>query len=376
MNGFFINLDRRMDRRRRFEDTCARAAIAVERFSAVDGRTVTLPSARGEGDRGIYASLLSHRGVLELARERRLPEVMVFEDDAVFPEWFASEVEHFMSLVPADWGLVYFGGHGWPRRWSHVRGPVLRGTNIQNIECYVARDTVYDRLAEALDTAAPIPSRWADEVLKDLQGEIPTYTLLNPPVRQALDHSDNYGRTGNYYDSRCDIPGSFTDIEGEEYLRQVRRFPCPVVAQLGAYKGRSASFVAELVHRRGGALFCIDRWDCEPKVWGDFEWWMNATGLRPCLDAIRKDTADAARFFADGCFDLVLHDGDQTDLGVRREITAWLPKLRPGGVVLVHDYANVHGAYPGVKRAVDELLGPPDRLVESLWTGTVNGPCR
>jgi predicted O-methyltransferase YrrM len=362
VKAYYINLDRRTDRRRQFEEVCRCAGIDVERFPAIDGTTVELPRGRDEDDRGIYASLLSHRAVIEGARKLRLPAVMIFEDDAVFPEWFVGEASHFLSVVPADWGMIYFGGHGWPRRWSHIVGPVLRGTNIQNIECYVVRDSAFDRVVDELERAVAVHGRWADEVIRDLQVEIPTYTMLNPIVTQRADYSDNYRTTSNYFHSRCDIPGWFTDAEGAEYLRQVRRFDKPVVAELGTYKGRSASFIAEAVQRRGGTLICVDLWNCEPSVWGDFEWWMNAAGLRDCVTTIRTDTVEAARIFADQHFDLVLHDSDYSYEAVRREIGVWLPKVRPGGTVMGYG-----GSTAGVRQAVDEIFGQRVRFVESLW---------
>ena len=229
------------------------------------------------------------------------------------------------------------------------------------------RNRAYDRVVDALERASGIPSRWADQVLRDVQDEIPTYTMLNPIVGQRADYSDNYRRNSSYYDSRCDIPGWFTDVEGAEYLRQVRRFDKPIVAELGTYKGRSASFIAEVVHRRGGMLFCVDLWNCEPSVWADFEWWMNAAGLRHCVFTVRTDTAEAAGFFADQHFDLVMHDADHSYEAVKREIQAWRPKVRSGGVIMGHDYTNLHGNYPGVRQAVDEIFGDKVRSVESLW---------
>jgi predicted O-methyltransferase YrrM len=367
MKAYCINLNRRTDRRTQFESMCRRAGVDVERFPAIDGFDVELPHSRGEGDRGIYGSLLSHMAVIQRARDLGLPEVMVFEDDAVFPEWFLEETNYFFSIVPADWGMIYFGGHGWPRRWSHVSGPVLRGTNIHHLECYVVRNTAYDRVIDELERTSGTSGRWADQVLRDLQAEIPTYTMLNPIVGQCADYSDNFRRPSNYYDSRCDIPGWFTDAEGAEYLRQVRRFDKPTVAELGTFKGRSASFIAEPIHRRGGMLYCVDLWDCEPSVWGDFQWWMNATGLRHCALSLRTDSAEAASFFPDEHFDLVFHDADHSYDAVKREIQAWRPKVRSGGVIMGHDYTDLHGDYPGVKRAVHESFGDDVRSVESLW---------
>lgn len=376
MKAFYINLDRRPDRRRRFEAVCERAGLVAERIAGTDGRCVPLPEGRGEQERGYYGNLLSHLLVLERARALRLPEVMILEDDAEFPEWFLEEVDYFMSLVPDDWGLIYFGGHGFPRRWGHVRGPVLRCSNVLHTECYVVRCTAYDRVIGELTQAKPHSRVWTDTALLRLQEDIPTYTMLNPIVRQAIDFSDDVNRVVDDEHSRCDIPGWFTDAEGEEYLRQIRRFDRPIVAELGTYKGRSASFVAETIHRRGGTLFCIDTWDAEPAQWGDFEWWMNASGLRHCLNSIRMDTVKAASFFADRCFDLVFIDSDHSYEHVKRELGAWLPKLRRGGVAMGHDYvpASAQPRFPdwaGVRWALEETLGVPPRVVDTVWVHDV-----
>jgi hypothetical protein len=98
---------------------------------------------------------------------------------------------------------------------------------------------------------------------------------------------------------------------------------------------------------------------------------MNASGLRQCVNTIRADRAMAATFFADDRFDLIFLDAVQTYEGMKKEIAAWLPKLRRGGVLMGHDYENVHTAIPDVRRVVDELFGHRIRVVESLWVHRV-----
>lgn len=58
----------------------------------------------------------------------------------------------------------------------------------------------------------------------------------------------------------------------------------------------------------------------------------------------------AARF-EDESVDLVFIDADHSEQAVAKDIEAWLPKLKPGGVMSGHDYGSKN--YPGVKRAVD-----------------------
>jgi hypothetical protein len=53
---------------------------------------------------------------------------------------------------------------------------------------------------------------------------------------------------------------------------------------------------------------------------------------------LRMDSAEAAATFADGSLDFVYLDGDHSFQGVMRDLAAWVPKVRPGGVIAGHDY--------------------------------------
>lgn len=64
--------------------------------------------------------------------------------------------------------------------------------------------------------------------------------------------------------------------------------------------------------------------------------------------------------------DIVFIDGDHSYEGCKGDIEAWLPNLKPGGLLLIHDYnkeslvfdPQLHPhpkPWPGVNKAVDEL---------------------
>lgn len=81
---------------------------------------------------------------------------------------------------------------------------------------------------------------------------------------------------------------------------------------------------------------------------------------------LRMNTVDAAAHFPDGHFDFVFIDADHTYEGVRSDIAAWLPKIRPGGTMLGHDWNRKD--FPGVIRAVEEWFGGPDLLhPDHVW---------
>jgi len=70
------------------------------------------------------------------------------------------------------------------------------------------------------------------------------------------------------------------------------------------------------------------------------------------------DSAAAMRRVPDGFFDIVYVDGDRSYEGVKRDIEATLPKLKPTGSLVFNDYSvwsPVGMFHCGVARAVHEL---------------------
>lgn len=57
-----------------------------------------------------------------------------------------------------------------------------------------------------------------------------------------------------------------------------------------------------------------------------------------------------------GSFDFVFIDATHTYPEVLADINRWWPRVRPGGVMALHDYG--HHSFPGVKEAADEIFGP------------------
>ena len=71
-------------------------------------------------------------------------------------------------------------------------------------------------------------------------------------------------------------------------------------------------------------------------------------------ETIRGGSSESARFFEDGSVDFVFIDADHVYDRVKEDILAWLPKVKPGGIIAGHDY---NAAHPGVLQAVPEIFG-------------------
>lgn len=74
---------------------------------------------------------------------------------------------------------------------------------------------------------------------------------------------------------------------------------------------------------------------------------------------IKGDSAQIGRTWTQGGIDLLFVDGDHSYEGVKRDITAWMQHVKPGGYAVFHDAApitnrNPHPLHFEVQRAIDE----------------------
>ena len=104
-----INLDRRPKRWEEAQKEFARHEIKfVQRFSAVDGNKLIAP-AHWQRPKGAYGCLLSHLQVVEEARQRGLPNILIFEDDVVFDSQFRDKFALYIRQLPPVWDMLFFG---------------------------------------------------------------------------------------------------------------------------------------------------------------------------------------------------------------------------------------------------------------------------
>jgi predicted O-methyltransferase YrrM len=140
--------------------------------------------------------------------------------------------------------------------------------------------------------------------------------------------------------------------------------------EVGTWKGRSAVATA-LGLPKDGTLVCVDTFRGDGARKQEHAWEGGLTGwLLECfrlnagmVKKIRADVSVLVRadrddtvVLGDGAetFDAVFIDADHEYGAVRGDIEQWSGLLKPGGLLCGHDY---HPAYPGVVKAVDELVG-------------------
>ena len=79
---FYINLDRRVDRKQHVEQQLNNLGVPYQRFKAV------------QLENGAIGCSMSHLSILVKARKEQLPHVMIVEDDITFlnPELFKTQI--------------------------------------------------------------------------------------------------------------------------------------------------------------------------------------------------------------------------------------------------------------------------------------------
>lgn len=156
------------------------------------------------------------------------------------------------------------------------------------------------------------------------------------------------------------IPGYFTTPDFYAWLARECRDGHGV--EIGSYMGRSAAYLAVEILNCGGTgrLDLVDTFTAGAPVQEVRRL------LAPAASVIGELSAslswDGAALYGDASLDYVYIDADHHYEPVCRDIDAWLPKVKPGGIIAGHDFCPYTGY--GVIQAVTERF----EKVE-IWRG-------
>jgi hypothetical protein len=197
-HAVYINLDRRTDRRAAIESTLDSLHVPLEsrtRFAAV------------AHSNGWIGCTMSHCAVIELAKEKGWPAVLVLEDDfslLVEPAEFHAQVGRLLE-IPHDVALLAYHveAHEEIPGVTHAR----RAFSAQAPSAYIVQAHFYDRLLEnyraAVTAALAGGPHWEcinDQYWKRLQADRSTCWIYSVPRlgKQAAGHSDLANRQVDY----------------------------------------------------------------------------------------------------------------------------------------------------------------------------------
>lgn len=151
---------------------------------------------------------------------------------------------------------------------------------------------------------------------------------------------------------------------------------CHDVCDVGAYQGRVTTLMTLLCT---GTVYAVDWFNSEPyadipHIPADYpkrfqEHLAEEIGSGKVV-VLSGQSHEMALQLADKQFDCVWIDADHDYEHVKLDIEAYLPLVKPGGIICGHDYEAAHDpsiVFPGLQKAVHEAFG-----VDGI---TVKGGC-
>jgi predicted O-methyltransferase YrrM len=157
------------------------------------------------------------------------------------------------------------------------------------------------------------------------------------------------------------------------------------IIEIGSFCGRSTRALAD---HCPGVVYAIDPWEGYCNDDGTQATWILKQGPGSGIaiaEAFRRNLADhltsgrvvalphrseeARAILRDQYHvvraDLVFIDGDHRYDACRQDIELYQDLVRPGGILSGHDYN--HATWPGVAKAVDDVVGPIERCGTLWW---------
>jgi len=183
------------------------------------------------------------------------------------------------------------------------------------------------------------------------------------------------------------IKHNYKSLEGwfnmeKQYLELLNSVPeGGIFVELGAYKGKSTCFIATEIanQNRKVNFYTIDSFQGDTnsadikevesyksvnvsKMFEEFS--ENVKHVNDYIkEVIVSNSYEAANNFEDNSVDAIFIDAGHSYETVKKDILAWLPKMKKDSIMAGHDYT----AWKGVGEAFRELFGSPDKVENDCW---------
>jgi hypothetical protein len=133
--------------------------------------------------------------------------------------------------------------------------------------------------------------------------------------------------------------------------------------EVGTHHGR---YARTLLEGWPGRLICVDPWAVPPGYEGQVKFLAglgddtggnreedlrialrNLSPFETRARILRHTSENAAPLFGDGTLDFVYLDGDHRSQMVSMDLQLWWPKVKPGGLLALHDFVSPGRPAPG-----------------------------
>lgn len=205
--AYYINLDRRPDRREHMETQVKRFGLAVTRIPAVDGSKIEWKPEYGilskYWNTGAFAYCLSYREAVVDAIRKGHENVLIMDDDAVLESNMFEILGHAWKDLPDDWHMLYLGAnHGHPIPTSMPTEKDREGDYLYKMSGSMGSHAIIlnKRCFKFVLNFVAAPYAPLDMYFSMYHKFFPCYITFPGLASQMAGHSDILGKKVNYSD--------------------------------------------------------------------------------------------------------------------------------------------------------------------------------
>ena len=174
-----------------------------------------------------------------------------------------------------------------------------------------------------------------------------------------------------------DIPGffSFKSIYDECLLKIKDN---GVWVEIGSWQGRSIAYavVESIILNKNINFTVVDIWYLSPKHYNETlksdndlynEFIKNISSIKNKINICKEDSSSSARHFKDNSVDVCMIDANHAYESVLKDINAWYPKIKKGGILIGDDCTK---DFPGVEKAIKAFTKERDlsyQIKDGCW---------
>lgn len=209
---YYINLDRRTDRRDHMEKQLGMFGLAATRISAVDGKSLKWKPEYGVISNywniGAFAYCISYRAAIIDAIKLGLETILVMDDDAVLTEELFDVLAKAKKDLPSpsepsEWHMLYLGAnHGYPEPLSMPTEKERIGDHLYRLTGSMGSHAIilHKRSFSVILNFLSAPYAPLDMFFSMYQKFFPCYVTYPGLASQLPGHSDILDKDVNYTD--------------------------------------------------------------------------------------------------------------------------------------------------------------------------------
>jgi len=171
-NIYCVNLNTRPDKWEICKTEFSKHNMRVERFNAINGRSL---KKRGNISHGEAGCSLSHASIFETFSNSTMERVLILEDDVEFVPDFEAVFQSKIAQVP-EWDILYFGGTHMTKP-SQVNEHFSRAIKTYTTSHYAITKKVVPLVLEEIKRL----ERQVDVILAEKQPQLRAY-VFDPAV--------------------------------------------------------------------------------------------------------------------------------------------------------------------------------------------------